>query len=271
MSSIPAMTQYDLADCSIVIPVQIDSKQRLEHLQFLFSFFQTHFVNHQLIIVEQGTESKVQPPKSAVFEFVFQDEDFSIAQISNIGASLVRTAFFCKYDVDAVVEPKAIFDAFELLKNDLSVSFAIPYNGVSFNIKNPLRRVILRSYHLRQLPVISRNEAHARSSEEISLKSAHSKGLIHHFRTSVFKALGGYNEEFIGWGFEDNEILARFALLGHQFHLLKDYTAFHLDHPRAPMTFRSQALTAQNYQRFLAIQKMPQEEILQYIQTWSRF
>jgi hypothetical protein len=265
------MAKYDLTDCSIVIPVQIDSSHRLEHLHFLFSFFDAHFVNHQLIVVEHGIESKVQPPKNAVFQFVRSDEEFSTALISNVGASLVTTPFFCKYDVDAVVEPKAIFDAFVLLKNKPKVSLVMPYNGVSFNIKNPLRQAILRSVHLEKLPVISRGEAHLLSSEEISLKSRNSKGLIHHFRTSVFKAFGGYNEEFVGWGYEDNEILARFAKLKIPVKRLKNYTAFHLDHPRAATTLRSQVQMTQNYQRALSIQEMSPQEIMQYIQTWNRF
>ncbi len=261
------MKKYDLSDCSIVIPVHIDSTERLEHVNFLYSYFNRYFINHQLIVIEQGIEPKTQFPLHVKREFLKSNETFSTAEVSNIGASVVKTPFFCKCDADALIHPKAIFDAFERLKNRASTSFVLPYNGVSFTIQNPLRKEIIQSFDFDRFPFVKKGKGDD-LCKGMDIKNDSSTGLIHHFRTAVFKALGGYNEEFIGWGYEDDEIAARFSKLGHPKENLEEYNAFHLDHPRKP---GDPIQAFKNYYRLLVVQRMPTEEILEYIQTWNRF
>jgi len=80
--------------------------------------------------------------------------------------------------------------------------------------------------------------------------------------------LGGYNEEFVGWGYEDDEIQVRFDKLNHAKQNLENYSAFHLDHPRKP---GDPIQDYKNYNRSLAIREMPPGTIIEYIKTWNRF
>ena len=262
------MEKFDLSNCSIVIPVSIDSKERLEHIQFLYKYFDQHFLNHELIVVEQGDIPKVPKQKNVRMEFVEKGGSFSSAAISNIGASLVSNPFFCKYDVDAFIHPKAIFDAFEMLKTKSEKSFILPYNGISLNIKNPLRYQLMQLPNFQSLPFIEKDELDGWAGENMDVKNDNSKGLIHLFRTKVFKEFGGYNEEFFGWGYEDDEILARFEKLTKPATFLDSYNAFHFDHPRTP----GDPLQAfKNQYRSLVVKNMDIQDISEYIKTWSRF
>src|SRR5579885_3597724 len=206
------MVKLDLKDCSIVIPVRIDFPERLEHVNALLRYFPQFFKNYELIIVEQGKEPQV---KSEAVLFVQTEEEFSTSQLSNIGAEHVKTPYFCKCDADACIDPRAIFEAFEKLKADSSLSLVLPYNGVSYTVQSPLREELIQSLNFRNLPLVQPRESLYFDAPHMILKNSNSKGLIHHFRTSVFKQLGGYNEEFIGWGYEDDEVLVRFEKLGH--------------------------------------------------------
>ncbi len=180
------MQKYDLTDCSVVVPIQIDFKERLEHLLFIDSYFESHFINYQLILVEMDSEPKIQlPPKhNREVHFLQSREEFSLGTASNISAT---------FDVDT---------------------------------------------------------------------------LIHLFKTSTFKSLGGYNETFVGWGADDDEIWARFTNLGAAPAMLENYNAFHLEHPR-----KEGSVTEYLKNLYIAkvIEKMPAEESIDYIKTWNRF
>ncbi len=256
--------KFDLTDCSIVIPVHIDCPERLEHLQFLTSYFECYFGGYQLIIIEQGTVQKVFHPN---VRFIESKRTFSTSEVSNMGAEFVNTSFFCKCDVDAVICPKAIFDAFETLKST-EISMMIPYNGVSFTIQNPKRQEFMKAFDFDALPFVEKKEACRWSGVGMYVKNGDSKGLIHHFKTSVFKQFGGYNEEFVGWGYEDDEIVHRFERLEKPAQYLEGYNAYHLDHPRVP---GDPVQAFKNQYRSLAIKKMDPCDILDYIKTWSRF
>ena len=258
------MEKFDLSDCSIVLPVQIDSVERFENVHFLFQFFEKYFRNHQLIGVEQGTEPKIQPHPGAEVEFVNSGEEFSLSQICNRGASRVKNSFFCKYDADALIHPKAIFDAFERLKREAGTSFILPYNGISLDIQNPLRSEIMQSFDLGSLPFLGKEDLDGFEQANMRIKNDNSTGLIHVFRTAVFRELGGYNEEFVGWGYEDEEVVARFDKLGHPRKILENYNAFHLDHPRK---MGDSVQVFKNYYRYLVVKNMPADDILDYIKT----
>lgn len=242
---------FDLTDCSIVVPVHIDSKERLEHLRGLYAYFNRYFQGHELIVVEQIQSSEV----------------FSTAKVSNIGASAVSTPFFCKYDADAFIHPKALFDAFQRLKQESNKACILPYNGISVTIQNPLREELLQSQITEELPLITYEELDRFSHENFRVKNDLSTGLIHCFRTSTFKKLGGYNEEFIGWGYEDDEILYRFQKLANVSYL-EGYNAFHFDHPRS---IGDLAQSLKNQFRSLLVKNMDPDDLRDYIGTWSRF
>ncbi len=264
------MQKYDLSDCSIIIPFYADCPERIEHLLFQLRYFPTFFINYELIIVEQGIKPAIDFPQRPGLrvEFLNSNEVFSTARISNIGASLVKTVFFCKCDTDLFIQPRALFDALERLKANPSTSMILPYNGVSFTLKTPLREERMHSLNFEMLPFSFPEESTSIDIPHISLKSNESEGLIHFFRTSTFKALGGYNEEFIGWGYEDGEILARFHSLGHPKEVLADYNAFHLDHLRIE---GSQFQLLLNIHRLNMVKGMSASHLVEYLKTWTRF
>lgn len=251
------MTQkYDLKDCAIIIPLQIDFPERREHFHFVHSYFQSHFVNHQLLIVEMGREQEI--PFS---HFIQTEGEFSTSIASNVGVTKIKTPYFCKFDVDAVLSPKALFDAFQWLKKDSNTSFILPYNRISYRIFSPLREQLLQAANWEDLEEMQK-------SPHVKVKNDQSTGLIHLFRTSVFKELGGYNEEFVGWGYEDDEIVHRFEKLNHPPQFLKEACAFHLEHPRKASSVLEYS---KNWYRYSVIQNMDSESLREYIKTWSRF
>ncbi len=261
--------QFDLSDCSIVVPVHVDSKERLEHVQFLLAYFKKYFINYRLILTEIGREPKVPASTDPQVQIQFVEQEmFSPADV-NWGASLVTTPYFCKWDADALIHPKAIFDAFEVLKNNPNQSFVYPLKDAIFNIADPLRKKILQTIDLTPLPLFRKGTLNSfLTIPNISVCVLNPTGMIHVFRLSVFKELGGYNEEFVGWGYEDDEIVNRFEKFGHPRVYLKDYIAYHFVHPRV---LQNAAQVFKNLCRMGMLKGASLEEVRLDMQRWSRF
>lgn len=260
--------RFDLSDCSIVIPFSIDCDERVEHLEFLYSYLDRYFFNYQLIVVEHGAESKIPMPPNAQYKLLQTDEVFTLGKVTNSGAELVKTPFFCKFDVDVVIHPKALFDALHELKRKPEISMILPYNGVSFTIQNPLRKEILARCDFDKLRFTKKEDLPQWHEKHMYIKNGAATGLIHLFRTDVFRQLGGYNDEFMGWGYDDEEIVARFRQLKNPPKYLENYNAFHLDHPRIP---GNAAYTARNHFLSYVIGAMDEGDLRAYIKTWNRF
>jgi len=263
--------QYDLSDCSIVVPVEVDSIERREHVHFLYAYFKKYFIHHRLIIIEEGKEPQIHllPSPEVQIEFIPKQEgSLNISALSNQGIELVKTPFFCKCDADSLIHPKAIFDAFERLKQHPDQSFVCPFNGITWDILDPLRKQILQTLDFSSLPFLTHAELQMAPLPNIHLHNAHTAGLIHHFRTSVFKDLGGYNEEFIGWGYEDSEIVHRFQTLGHPRVLQEHFNGFHFAHPRKEL---DGVQVFKNLCRMQELKDASSDELQCAIQRWSRF
>lgn len=266
------MDKFDLSQCSIIIPCELDFYERLEHLKFLLNYFTTYFKNLEIILILQGDEipDNYKPPAEVKIKHVKKEGPFSLARLSNYGATFVTNPYFCKCDVDVLIHPKAIFESVEKLKSSPSHAFILPFNGVSYHMYNPLRAHWLKgeTNDFSTLPFVKHEESLQASFPDLELKNNESKGLIHLFRTSIFKQLGGYNELFVGWGYQDAEVNSRFKTLGHPIERMENYNCFHFTH-RKITGDKTQRL--KNLEQFEKVQQMTPEQLKVYINTWSRF
>ncbi len=52
------------------------------------------------------------------------------------------------------------------------------------------------------------------------------------YRRETFFLIGGWNENFISYGYEDMEMQARIGALGFTLHRLSEYNCYHIPHER---------------------------------------
>lgn len=81
------------------------------------------------------------------------------------------------------------------------------------------------------------------------------------FRKDAFLKLGGYNREFVGWGWEDNEIYNRFLKCGLKSYRCASTALIHLDHFRGEHSIGGQ----DNYRRFKKIRWLSWRKLVVYI------
>ena len=143
-------------------------------------------------------------------------------------------------DCDIIPHPQALANGIRFL--DDGHDFVQLYNGVLVNLTDDF----LSAHpqwddlvdNLKSFPPDSVDPLHAdESADQFPLFGnadyRATGGCTACRRTSFFNA-GGWNENFVSYGFEDMEFHIRVQKLGYRFDTLEDYNAYHFDHPRGP-------------------------------------
>jgi hypothetical protein len=69
------------------------------------------------------------------------------------------------------------------------------------------------------------------SNEFLGFVNSSYTGGISFFRKQMLYKIGGWNEKFIGWGFEDRELYEKMKMVRANI-LVEDFPVFHLNHPK---------------------------------------
>jgi predicted Zn-dependent peptidase len=91
------------------------------------------------------------------------------------------------------------------------------------------------------------------------------------FNTERFLQIGAYNEKFICWGAEDNELFTRCKILEHTKFRDTDINSvcFHLFHRNAVRS--NHPYYQSNFDEAGRVESMSKEQLLNYIKTWKQF
>lgn len=79
-------------------------------------------------------------------------------------------------------------------------------------------------------------------------------------RTADLRRVGGYDESFVGWGWEDHELGIRLEKAGLKFQFIPESWCLHYPHPRQPLHARMEQGT-RNWIRTYQKQPMPELEL----------
>jgi hypothetical protein len=188
----------------------------------------------------------IEPNSTHYFGYIpviSNDSIINKSNLINIGIKNVRTKYSGWHDVDVRFNPLDYKKAHDLL--EAGEHFIRPFNGTFVNIKG-------YKYDGKIMDL----------EKELLHKDSVGGGLF--FDVETFKRIGGMNENFIGWGFEDDELNFRIHRFG--FEVKKcDYLCYHIDHPRGGgISSSSNPNYEQNKAEYDKIERMGVEELFQY-------
>jgi predicted glycosyltransferase involved in capsule biosynthesis len=187
---------------------------------------------------------------------------------------MATTDVVVSLDTDCIVPIESIL----LCKNELlnGATVAWPYNGYFIDISGSLRNKIINSQFnygdiLQQMdkqfkmPLSSLyKDFYVRCTDNEHLGT----GGIVMFNKKLFMNAGGYNENFIGWGCEDNEIVSRLNILEHKMfrHIKPKAICFHLYHNSAQRD--DNPFFEKNAKEWHTVKDMNKKKLEKYIKTW---
>ncbi len=164
---------------------------RLQNLRRVIDWL-SGFVGIELIIVEQDSSPKLDniPLKGIKYAFTESKMPFNKSWSFNVGLKMATTDVIVFGDCDLIMDPEKFIQSLKMLENYDCVS---PYSRV---IDLEPGEIYLP---LEQLSTISRPGRGETDIQKICL----SGGIIMYRKQSIIK-IGGWCEDFIGWGGEDD-------------------------------------------------------------------
>lgn len=251
----------DFKDITFTIPVRIDSDKRFNILLVVLKFLLKNFDSH-FIILEDGIESVVSKrlPKDILekIEYIYQKSDnnlFHRTRILNEMACKSKTKIVVNHDGDLICDPSLYLSAANQVRNP-ETPFATPYDGRVLYLKNDSEIIFENSDFdigiLNNIPTIH--------------SSCASRGGIVFSRLKEYIEVGMENENFMSWGYEDDD-------RNHRFNVFKKFirisgTLYHFEHARGQNSGFDNPLLKKNLEERAKVLGMKHEELLNYISTW---
>lgn len=253
------MNKIQLNDLTFVIPVYIDSKDRIFNVNYIIDYLYNNF-NSKIIVCENSKVPLFEKYKNEKFEYHFlysEDDIFHKTKTLNYLYNKSKTKFICAEDTDILVNPNSIKKAYDLLKEN-KYNFVYPFNSDIYDItKNKLN-------------ILESNKYIKIDKEYLEFRCSKATGCIFMFNKKEFEKYGLENENFIGWGAEDDERYTRLEKLGNDIFYIQDGPVYHIKHFRGkysrPLTgFKN--YKQDNVDEFKKVKNLSKEELLSYIKS----
>ncbi|NUB09474.1 tetratricopeptide repeat protein [Azospirillum sp. Vi22] len=220
--------RLDLRDVTVLVPFRADSADRKRNLRWIVSFLLKHADTTVLIGEDKAGPSDVADalgPELAArcrhLHLTGNDTPFTHkAHLLNRMVEAAETPIVALHDTDVVVDPVQYALARDAVRGGAAMAF--PYNGLFFWI---LGREVHRFGH-----TLSAAPLNAVCSR-FPLMHRDSPGGGAFFDRAALLAAGGYNERFVSWGYEDDEIVVRLRRLGLRVERVPG-PLYHLEHAR---------------------------------------
>ncbi|MDR0836533.1 MAG: glycosyltransferase family 25 protein, partial [Tannerella sp.] len=241
------MNKISLADVTFLIPLRLDSVERLENAVAVMSFLHQHFDTRIMVLEASPYDNHIL--KSLVSGKVdcwhVEDHDavFHRTKYINMLAEKAATPFIAIWDADVIADVVQILDSVNRLRCN-EADMAYPYDG-----RLPDTSEVIRELYMRQ-PSIETLHQHRLYMNLMYGNEA--KGGAVFINVEKYRQAGMDDENIYNTGNEDAERYYRFQQWGFQIYRSKG-ELYHLSHPRGEKgKYRSHE---QNYHTISAIMK----------------
>ncbi|QPH38946.1 galactosyltransferase-related protein [Pedobacter endophyticus] len=254
--------RIDLNDTSFLIPVRIDSHERLENVYIVCRYLHLYFDSH-ILLIEADNASKINRdllPENVRYHFI-RDENptFHRTKYNNMLIKLAATPYIALYDTDVVFPISQIVSAVtSLRKNECQMAY--PYDGHFFGVD-----ILMKAMFSKMLdPNIFDNNL-----GKLSAGSERSFGGCAFLNKTAYASAGMENEYLTSWGPDDVERWKRMLLLGYN---IKRFNGnlYHLPHPRTTNSGYCNSQARVNLvNEYLKVCSMEKHQLELYIKTWK--
>lgn len=238
--------RWDLEDCTFIIPLRIETTDRMRNIIVTLIYLLRNF-NTKVIVKEVDTDSvfkkMVQPALEEALEdfhlegltHIFEQSDdytFHRTKIINDMLWMVDTPVVCNYDCDILLPKTSYPYAVNMIlngwldpeKEDGETYFpkvVYPYGRGPYQAQLYTDDAEVTNFINNHFDFETFNNWRPYDAKF---------GFCQFFDTETYKELGGENEGFVSYGYEDDERHYRFAMLTKVARM--DERVFHLEHKR---------------------------------------
>ena len=126
-----------LDDVTVIVPVRIDSPDRLRNLGLVLEWMRRSFAGVETLVVEHDVRPRAEAVAvefGAEYVFIEADGCFHKSRVFNIGIALAGRRFVLLQDCDVLLAAGAIAEAARRLRTG-DADCVYPYNGVMLQVR----------------------------------------------------------------------------------------------------------------------------------------
>ena len=204
----------DLLHTSIIIHFRKDSDDRLFNLETILRFFDTFMEVGELIVIndDKVVDPSLQDLKRRFpkykYKFFENDGVYKRCLCFNELAKIAKCPIVMFYDTDVLVKPEFLKISEEFILTG-RVDHVYPYNGLFVNITKAAFDRFLPDFDFQFLEESLKGRELGYHNELVEIAHTASVGGMLMFTKESFFKIGGYNDNFLGWGGEDVDICNR--------------------------------------------------------------
>ena len=259
--TVTGKAKIDLQDVSFLIPVMIDSPDRLNNLCTVVRYLNKHF-NTKILVHEYGETPSIEISALPIgVKLFFEYGDAAVFNHALTNKKLIEksdTPFIAIYDTDVVFPVSQLMEAINLLRNK-EADMVYPYDGRFANIDQ--LAAVLFSKFLTDSFLYS-------NVDKFPISIRRSFGGSVFLNKEKYAEAGGENLVFKSWGPEDIERYHRMKILGYSIKRVAG-PLFHLHHQRnlnsGYVSDESQIVFMEEY---INIFNMKKNELHAYVSQW---
>lgn len=162
--------------------------------------------------------------------FCENQDEFRKAYCFNYAVTVATGEVLCFYDVDILLSSEQLLESETLILNG-TFDNVYPFNGIFIDVKKNFFPEILESFDFKKLKEEVSDRSLGFFNGNVHVISDFSPGGCNLISRKAFDRMGGYDSNFIGWGFEDTDYRERSKKINNQTYLNgEDDFIFHLEH-----------------------------------------
>jgi hypothetical protein len=265
------MNIFDLSNTTFIIPLYIDTEDRLNNtisvLGFLNKNFNTNVIIHELVDNESKLDfiSSLENLNIKHLTEKIEDKNYHRTRQLNEMLSLVKTDVVCNYDIDVLL-PVTSYIISEKLLYDNIFDVIYPYGFGKYQVKIE-KSVNIGGVNLElDRAIFNENYSISNIENELLTNDRSEYGHCMFFRTDSYKSMGGENENFISYGPEDYERFNRCERFNFRIYRIKDYV-YHFEHSRTNFSNKENPDFIKNENLFRNLKSMSDKEHLNYYKS----
>ena len=262
----------DLKDCTFIIPIRIESNDRLRNIITVLCYLNSAF-DTNIIVKEVDTDSKFDKqalPQIAEYcgdvsniNYIFEQSDdplFLREKILNEMLILTKTKVIVNYDCDMILPIDTYLESYRRIMEDKS-DMIYPYGeGRGYLSKVNTTDTLVSDF-------LNDDDYDLSILKRSSVPDNAGYGWIQFLSRDVYFEGGMENENFMGSAPDDYERHHRFKTLGYRVHRINS-EVFHLEHARGmnsyPQSMSQHPYWQHNWDLWCYLEKCNKEQLLEY-------
>jgi predicted glycosyltransferase involved in capsule biosynthesis len=275
------MGDIKLKDIEFIAPVHIDNKERSTNINIQREFF--NLLGIKILYIESG-------PVKVLFDSIFiKSKEFNKCKLYNLSVQHTNKKYVCFIDSDVLFDPKWAVVGINQNIDGLTVSYNRKCLYLKYNSKHLLKcepsiekcfkYCVPSNWKLDNTAtdqIITQDLINASLKNKVFgdysgciVPNSNAIGGCLTMSVKTFNDICGFNPNFSGWGYEDNEILSRSKILRKNVSYISDPHAllFHLPHTDTIITTTESSSI--NHREIQKIESMSRVEMVNYIKTFK--